>query len=153
MLFSGIGAGKDVETAGLVDLLQGRCKTKETTRANAAAATRAALIDAQRFVPAPSVSIFLRLLCLTFSGNCGLPKSPVYKFATCTGVPCLTVHSPRSCKYGRHCRDCARSSAACFDTRMCPASPQSITLCAVLIPAPATFIRSLTSRTSLTGPL
>jgi hypothetical protein len=85
MLFSEIGAGNDVETAALVNLLQGRCKTKETTRANAAAAIRAALIDAQRFVAvvpsdpglAPSVSIYLRLLCLYFSGNCGLPKSPV----------------------------------------------------------------------------
>ena len=50
MLFSEIGAGNDVETAALVNLLQGRCKTKETTRANAAAAMRAVVIDAQCFV-------------------------------------------------------------------------------------------------------
>ena len=36
---------------------------------------------------------------------------------------------------------------------MCPASPQSITRCAILIPAPATFARSFTSMTPLTGPL
>lgn len=40
-----------------------------------------------------------------------------------------------------------------FRTRMWPASPQSITRWAMLIPAPATLILSLTSLTLSTGPL
>ena len=31
----------------------------------------------------------------------------------------------------------SRSSATCFDSKMCPASPQSMTRCAMLMPAPA----------------
>ena len=40
-----------------------------------------------------------------------------------------------------------------LDRRMCPASPQSITRWARLIPAPATLERSFTSVVPLTGPL
>jgi hypothetical protein len=36
---------------------------------------------------------------------------------------------------------------------MCPASPQSITRLAMLIPAPVRLARSVTSTTPLTGPL
>ena len=84
MLFSGIVAGYDVETAALGTLLDGRCKKNEATRTNAALTIRTAAIDTQRFTRvlpsnpalALSVSIFVCLLCLNFSGNCGLPKSP-----------------------------------------------------------------------------
>jgi len=31
--------------------------------------------------------------------------------------------------------------ATCFESKMCPASPQSMTRCAMLIPAPAMFAR------------
>ena len=62
--------------------------------------------------------------------------------------------SPRSCKKRvANALNCSRSSATRFERRMWPASPQSITRCAMLIPAPATFARSFTSTTSLTGPL
>ena len=44
--------------------------------------------------------------------------------------------SPRSCRSGRQCSYSSRSSATCLERRMCPASPQSITRCAMLIPAP-----------------
>ena len=54
---------------------------------------------------------------------------------------------------GRQRSSCSRSSATCLDSRMCPASPQSITRCAMLMPAPAMVARSLTSAISLTGPL
>src|SRR5207253_6600074 len=69
------------------------------------------------------------------------------------GTPCFTAHSPRSCKYGPHSREWPKSSATLLDNRMCLSSPQSMTLCARLIPAPATFAESFTSRTSLIGPL
>src|SRR3982751_4962915 len=59
--------------------------------------------------------------------------------------PCLTSISPSSCKRGRHSAYCARSSATRLATRMCPASPQSITRCAMLIPAPVTLRPSFTS--------
>src|SRR5437879_11849130 len=36
---------------------------------------------------------------------------------------------------------------------MCPASPQSMTRCAILMPAPATFAFPVASMTPLTGPL
>ena len=52
-----------------------------------------------------------------------------------------------------HCREGTKSSATCCERRMCPVSPQSITRCAMLIPAPAMLVRPLTSVTSLTGPL
>ncbi len=39
------------------------------------------------------------------------------------------------------------------DKRMCPASPQSSTRCATLIPDPTMLVLSLTSVTRLTGPL
>ena len=84
MLFSGIDAGNDVETAALVDLLEGRCKKKKITRPNTLIAMRAAAIGSQRFVAVvpsdrslePNGSVLVRLLCLNFSGNRGLPKSP-----------------------------------------------------------------------------
>src|SRR5437588_819943 len=62
-------------------------------------------------------------------------------------------HSPKSCKYGCQCRYWARSSATCPDKRICPASLQSSTRCATLIPDPPMFVLSLTSVTQLTGPL
>jgi len=47
----------------------------------------------------------------------------------------------------------ARTSAARFERRICPASPIDITRSAMLIPAPATFDLSLTSVVPLTGPV
>ena len=51
-----------------------------------------------------------------------------------TRTPCFTSHAPRSCRSGRHCSYSSRSSATCLERRMCPASPQSITRCAMLMP-------------------
>src|SRR5205807_3607510 len=49
---------------------------------------------------------FLLTACLNFSGNSELPNSSVYRLTTETRTPCLTSHSPRSCKCGCHCRYC-----------------------------------------------
>lgn len=68
-------------------------------------------------------------------------------------TPCFTSHSPRSCRCDFQSRYSARSSAARLERRICPASPQSITRWAILIPAPATLERSFTSNNPLTGPL
>src|SRR5438552_17424162 len=90
---------------------------------------------------------------LSFSGICGLPRPSLWRLNTCKRRPCFTSHSPRSCKYGRQWRYSDRLLAICRDHRMCPASPQSITRWAILIPDPAMLVLSLTSLTRLTGPL
>src|SRR5436309_10172781 len=90
---------------------------------------------------------------LSFSGTCGLPRLSLWRLKRCSLRPCFTSHSPRSCKYGCQCRYSAKSAATCPDKRICPASPQSSTLCATFIPDPAKFVLSLTSVTRLTGPL
>ena len=72
---------------------------------------------------------------------------------TLTRIPCFTSNVPMSCRNGRHFSYSSRSSATCFERRMCPASPQSITRLAMLMPAPARLARSFTSTTPLTGPL
>src|SRR5216110_2172891 len=100
-----------------------------------------------------SDSCFHLLLRLSFSGTCGLPRFSLQRLKRCRRSPCFTSHSPRSCRYGCQCRYCAKSSATCADKRMCPASLQSSTRCATLIPDPAKFVLSLTSLTRLTGPL
>src|SRR5438552_10496291 len=60
---------------------------------------------------------------------------------------------PRSCKQGRQRSSCSRSSATCFESKMWPASPQSMMRWAMLIPAPVTFMRLFTSITSFRRPL
>src|SRR5207249_5941773 len=90
---------------------------------------------------------------LSFSGICGLPRPSLWRLNTCKRRPCFTSHSPRSCRFGCQCRYSAKSSATCLDKRMCPASPQSITRWATLIPDPAMLVLSLTSLTRLTEPL
>src|SRR5882724_11520520 len=100
-----------------------------------------------------SDSCFHLLLRLSLSGTCGLPRFSLQRLNMCRRNPCFTSHSPRSCRYGCQCRYCAKSHATCPDKRICPASPQSSTRCATLIPDPAKFVLSLTSLTRLTGPL
>ena len=82
-------------------------------------------------------------------GDLELPNPSPKKFARATRTPCFSSTSPRSCKHGCHSLCCARSSAIRLERRMWPASPQSMTRCAILIPAPAIFDRSFTSRPSL----
>src|SRR4029453_486469 len=89
----------------------------------------------------------------SFSGTCGLPRPSLEGLNKCRRRPYLTSHSPRSCKYGCQCRYWHRSSATCADKRICPASPQSSTRCATLIPDPARLSLSLMSLTRLTCPL
>ena len=50
----------------------------------------------------------------------------------CTLVPCFISVSPRSCNCAPHVLSCSSVVAIASDTRMCPASPQSITRCAML---------------------
>src|SRR4029077_5191747 len=100
-----------------------------------------------------SSSCFHLLLRLSFSGTCGLPRFSLQRLNRCKRSPCFTSHSPKSCKHGCQWGECAKSSAICADKRMCPASPQSSTRCATLIPDPAKFVLSLTSEILLTGPL
>ena len=68
-------------------------------------------------------------------------------------IPCFTSHVPRSCSSGRHSSNSDKSSATCLESRMWRASPQSITRRAIFKPAPARFVRPVTSTTPLTGPL
>src|SRR6266536_4844598 len=123
-------------------------------------ATNAALTPAhtKNFRRRTAVCAALRAACLSIAcfrrvGRWGLPNSSVYRFTRLTLAPCLTSHSPKLCRYGCQRSYSARSSAARFDNKMCPASPQFITRSAVLMPPPATLTLSLTSTTRLTGPL
>src|SRR5205823_2887366 len=93
------------------------------------------------------------LLLLSFSGTWELPRLSLWRLKRCRRSPYLTSYSPRSCKHGCQCRYWHKSSATCADKRICPASPQSSTRCATLIPEPAMFVFSLTSVTRLFGPL
>src|SRR6185437_3657188 len=100
-----------------------------------------------------SHSCFHLLLRLSFPGTCGLPRFSLQRLNKCRRSPCFTSHLPRLCRYGCQSRYCAKSSTTCADKRMCPASPQSSTRCATLIPDPTKFVLSLTSVILLTGPL
>ena len=101
----------------------------------------------------PTADAVCSLACRSFSGTSELPSSLLYRLKTWTRTPCFTSTSPRSCNCGCQCPYCSRSSATRFDNKMCPASPQSITRWATLIPMPAAFVRSFRSVTVLTGPL
>src|ERR1017187_9898148 len=78
-----------------------------------------------------------------FCGNSRFPASSVYRLYRWMRTPCLTSASPRSCKAVSHVLTCSSTSATVFEIRMCPASPQSITRCAMLMPPPATFARGV----------
>src|SRR6476469_9395093 len=65
---------------------------------------------------------------MILAGELGLPKPSPKKLARATRTPCFTSAESRSCKQGCHSLYCARSSATRLESRMWPASPQSITL-------------------------
>jgi hypothetical protein len=162
MLFSGIAARALVVAASGAGILvlsgKARWKRIKELIARAAADTTKVTTSANLGEPGDVIGrtaevCFDPFPRLSLLGTCGLPRSSLYKLNTCKRSPCFTSHSPRSCKCGCHCPYSDRSSATCRDKRICPASPQSITRWATLIPDPAMFVLSLTSVTRLTGPL
>jgi hypothetical protein len=93
------------------------------------------------------------LASLIFAGTAEFPTSPLHRLCRWSITPCLTLTSPRSDSESFQLPISLSSSAWVVETRICPASPQSITRCAMLIPPPATLRFALISATRYTGPL
>src|SRR5204862_8185317 len=70
------------------------------------------------------------------------PYTTLFRSVTLTRAPCFTSHVPRSCRSGRHCSYSSRSSATCFESKMWPALPQSITRCAMFRDRKSTRLNS-----------